>query len=271
MIDYIADKIKSADLILVGIGEELDALREIKVQLPEPENRFEMKMDQEDRKGSEEEYKSWMLPYIRRARIKDFREKRAESYQALSLLLQGKNYFIVSLCQDGLIKESALDQERIVEPCGGYDKLQCSEACSKELYDVPQEFRLLTGDVADDEEKISLYRRPVCPHCGRPLVFNNVDASKYIEDEYLGRWAVYRKWLQGTVNKAVCLLEIGVGMKYPTVIRWPFEKITYYNQKAELFRIHSRLYQVTEEISGRGYGICRRPEEFLKEMSEVFI
>ena len=129
---------------------------------------------------------------------------------------------------------------------------------------------MLTGDVADDEEKISLYRRPVCPHCGRPLVFNNVDASKYIEDEYLGIWAVYRKWLQGTVNKAVCLLEIGVGMKYPTVIRWPFEKITYYNQKAELFRIHSRLYQVTEEISGRGHGICRRPEEFLKEMSEVF-
>ena len=62
---------------------------------------------------------------------------------------------------------------------------------------------------------------------------------------------VVERYLQGTINKKVCLLEIGVGMKYPSVIRWPFEKITFYNQKSELFRVHSRLYQISEEIKDR--------------------
>ena len=101
-------------------------------------------------------------------------------------------------------------------------------------------------------------------------MFNNLNAENYLEEGYLDQWAVYKKWLQGTVNKKVCILELGVGMKYPTVIRWPFEKITFFNQKAELFRVHSRLYQMTEEIKERGFGICQSPQVFLKELSNEF-
>ena len=58
-------------------------------------------------------------------------------------------------------------------------------------------------------------------------------------------------------------------MKYPTVIRWPFEKITFFNQKAELFRVHNRLYQISEEIKERGHGICQEPSDFLKELDQL--
>ena len=48
-----------------------------------------------------------------------------------------------------------------------------------------------------------------------------------------------------------------------TVIRWPFEKIVYFNQKANIFRVHSKLYQLTEEIKDRGYKIEKKPMDFL--------
>ena len=56
-------------------------------------------------------------------------------------------------------------------------------------------------------------------------------------------------------------------MKFPTVIRWPFEKITYFNNKSLLIRVHSRLFQTTEEIKDRSTGIEYNPVEFVKELS----
>ena len=47
---------------------------------------------------------------------------------------------------------------------------------------------------------------------------------------------------------------------------YDIEKITFFNQKAELFRVHNRLYQISEEIKERGHGICQEPSDFLKEL-----
>lgn len=257
MIEYIAEKIKNADLVLVGLGEELDACTELKKN----------SQYQGIAQGFTD---SWMLPFIENVKMEEIREQRQEFYKALSLCLQKKNYFIVSLCQDGMIRTSELDHSRIVEPCGGYEKLQCSEKCSPELYDVPLELMQNVKMFLNDQLPEGKLTEPICPICGKALVFNNVNALNYAEEGYLDQWSMYKKWLQGTVNKKVCVLEIGVGMKYPTVIRWPFEKIIFYNQKSELFRVHSRLYQISEDIKERGHGICEKPEDFIKELSKVF-
>ena len=95
------------------------------------------------------------------------------------------------------------------------------------------------------------------------LIFNNILSEGYVEEEYLEQWEKYMKWLQGTVNRKLCVLELGVGMLYPTVIRWPFEKVVYFNQKSNIFRIHSKLYQLTEEIKDRGYKNRKKPMDFL--------
>lgn len=255
----VIDKINEADLVLVGLGEELDILTGLK-------------NDPEYQKKLEKIKKSWLIPYIEKVEIEKRTEEKKAFYSQLADCLKGKNYFIVSVCMDSIIHEAGLDERRIVEPCGGYGKMQCREKCSDELYDVPEkilhqirDWQMLSCSERQlkDLEEIE---EPICPHCGRPLVFNNVKASNYVEEGYLTQWSAYKKWLQGTVNKRVCLLEIGVGMNYPTVIRWPFEKIAFYNQKAELFRVHSRLYHLTEEIQGKGHGICQKPEEFMNKL-----
>ncbi len=254
-LNMVAEKIREADFVLVGLGEALD-----KADLfPTDERYHEL--------GAKA---PWAVPFVKRILLKERAQKDAGQYGHLADCLREKNYFVVSLCRDGLIRTGGLDCSRIVEPCGGYEQLQCSEGCTKELYEVPQELSVRLGEFVNGGRRQDDWEEPLCPHCGKALVFNNTDALNYIEDGYLAQWQIYRKWLQGTVNKRFCVLELGVGMKYPTVIRWPFEKIVFFNWKAELFRVHDRLYQIPEEVGERGYGICQSPEDFIKELSVFF-
>lgn len=257
MIEHVIKSVKEAQLVLVGIGEEFD----IKRYLKKNETYQNLIADVKN---------EWLVPYIEKTLIKEAEDEYLDVYKQLAHCLENKNYFIISLCQDGLIRRSGLDPERIVEPCGTYDKLQCSEACHKELYDIPTEFMeqinlLIKGNISEDT-----ISQPVCQICDKPLTFNCVEAENYVEEGYLSKWQKYKLWLQGTVNKKLCVLELGVGMKYPTVIRWPFEKVVFFNQKAELFRVHSKLYQMTEEIKEKGYGICCSPTDFVKELCNKF-
>lgn len=253
MIKYISQKLQDAELVLVGLGEDLDLLKLVK----QDARYLQMKEKTDD---------EWILSLVEKQLIMDMQDKILPMYEQLERCINNKNYFIVSVCQDDSIDKVGLNAERIVKPCGGFHKLQCSKGCTKDLFEPDEKMgadikQLLNGKILPKDIK-----RPLCPICGEPLVFNSISASSYIEEGYLPKWQVYTKWLQGTVNKKLCVLELGVGMKYPTVIRWPFEKITFFNQKAELFRVHNRLYQISEEIKERGHGICQEPSDFLKEL-----
>lgn len=92
--------------------------------------------------------------------------------------------------------------------------------------------------------------RIVAP-CGSDAAGNVVTNENYDESWYLPQWNKYKLWLQGTVNKKLCILELGVGFEYPTVIRFAFEKIAYFNQKCEMFRVHEKLAQLTPEIKDK--------------------
>ena len=106
-------------------------------------------------------------------------------------------------------------------------------------------------------------KEPICAKCGGKLRFNQLGVERYAQEGYLEQWNVYTKWLQSTVNRRLCVLELGAGMNYPGIIRFPFEKMAYYNQKAFLYRVHPRLYQVGEEIVDRSSRIAENPVDFL--------
>ena len=256
MVENIIKKIKAADLVLIGIGEALDMV-----------GRMEKEEDYQKAVVKPGEAESaWMLPFLKKILLENVENDKLRIYQPLADCLKEKNYFVVSLCQDGLLRKSGLDKNHIVEPCGSHERLQCSKKCSTELYPVSVELMNQIKSFWDTGQESNRPKEPLCPECGSALVFNNVNAADYVEEGYLEGWMRYKKWLQGTVNKNLCVLEVGVGMKYPTVVRWPFEKIVFFNQKAELFRVHEKLYQVPEEIRDRAHGISQKPEEFLTEL-----
>lgn len=246
--DLLLEKLADAQMVLVGIGEEFNEdFKDIGDYLL-----LMSALEEVDANPALE----WTVQYLEQLYLKAHNEGRlAEAYKKLYGLIKDKDYFIITTCIDGNIKKADFDAGRYVEPCGNYEFFQCMEKCSKELYPT-EAFSNLVKQALLDRAGLASLEPPKCPHCGKMLAFNNIlCGEKYVEDGYRPKWDQYTKWLQQTLNKRLCVLELGVGMNLPSIIRWPFEKIAFYNQKASFFRVNKTLYQMTEELSDKGFSI----------------
>lgn len=249
------ESVQNAEMVLVGLGEgfqyDWSALtqdrryREIETEIGDNKERM------------------WIIPFLQKMVLQQFRDdKWSRAYKNLKNMLEGKNYFIISLCMDDYIYGAGFKENRIVTPCGGFRKMQCDNNCSHTLADIPQESYNAVLQYYRKELPVGAIREPLCDRCGSKLRFNQLGVTKYAEEGYLEQWNQYTKWLQGTVNKNLCVLELGVGMEYPTVIRFPFEKIVFFNKKAFLYRVHPMIYQIGEQIDGRGRSVNAEPIEY---------
>lgn len=169
------------------------------------------------------------------------------AYEALYDLIKEKDYYIVTTLTDGAVYEMPFDKNRIVAPCGNIHWRQCSKACTKDIWEE--------SEVPDD----------VCPHCKAPLTGNTIKAETYIEEGYLPRWKDYMKWQTDTINRSLVILELGEGFATPTVMRWPFEKIIYFNRKSRLYRINESFYQLPKEAEERGVSVHENSVRWMLE------
>lgn len=266
MVEQIKKAVKDADLVLVGIGEDFGVSEK---QI----------MDEQPEVFADENLGEQALGYLVSQCRKEEKENatRYKAYKNLLDLIHDKNYFCISVNTDDILYQPIGEngenfrQNRIVTPCGGYRKLQCPKECT-EVWEEPQTawviwakeyVQAFQASKKGETKRIpALPKEQVCPKCGSSLVFNNVYAPHYNEHGYLSQWGIYTKWLEGTVNKKICILELGAGMKFPTVIRWPFEKVAAYNRKTSMFRIHRSLYQFPDSVEGRGIAVAEDPVEF---------
>ncbi len=252
-------KIQEAELVLVGIGEECQYDWSALLQ----DGRY-----QEIEKETEgDERYAWIVPFLQKMILRRGRDERWDrAYQTLREMLFGKNYFIVSLCLDDYLYGAGFDDSKIVSPCGGFRMMQCNKNCAGKLSDMPEkDYEAVLRYYRGEEPLVSL-EEPVCELCGEKLRFNQLGVERYAQEGYLEQWNRYTKWLQGTVNKKLCILELGAGMAYPGIVRFPFEKVAYYNQKAFMYRVHPHLFQLGEEIADRGQAVADDPIDFLLKL-----
>ena len=87
------------------------------------------------------------------------------------------------------------------------------------------------------------------------------------EGESEESWEKYMHWLGFTLNQKLCVLELGVGFSRPEIIRFPFEKVSYFNQRSRYIRMNERFPQLSAEIADRGISIKCDPALFLQETS----
>ncbi|MDE7266589.1 MAG: hypothetical protein K2N89_03895 [Lachnospiraceae bacterium] len=253
-----AQKIDEAEMVLVGIGEEFNEdFADI--------GKFPLLMSALEEVDTNPTIE-WIVPFLEKCYIEKHNEGRLVSaYGKLYNLIKDKNYFIVTTCIDGNIDKAGFDRERIVEPCGSYKMLQCSKACTED-FTSPDDFVKLVEQALLDGVGLDSLEQPVCRRCGKPLVFNNILCERnYVESGYRTQWDTYTDWLQRTLNKKICVIELGVGMGLPSVIRWPFEKIAYYNEKADFFRINEQLHHMTKELENKGISVVKNAVDFLNE------
>lgn len=88
------------------------------------------------------------------------------------------------------------------------------------------------------------------------------------ENEEEGKmWDFYNKWLSCTLNKKLLILELGEDFNHPNIFRWPFEKVTFINQKAFMYRVHDVFYQLPDNIRERSQSVQCNGYDFIKELS----
>lgn len=284
--EKIKNAVREADRVLVGLGEEWVLTDEAiynAVEDSHPVFTALLKFA-----ATQEQYRD-IVPYLEAFyynQITEIPDMWKDAYAHLRRLLEGKDYYIVSLTIDPYLSQMGFDMDRCVNPCGSVQRMQCRNGCTEELYiakSIMQVFSeklrqkmqdvsetelqesVLTDLVNDCREEIA---KLICPKCGAPLFFNTLEATRYREEGYLGNWQMYMKWLQGSVNKKLCVIEAGAGMSLQSVIRWPFEKTVYYNQKSSLYRIHHTFHQVNHEIAERSCGIEASAVSFFKDMKD---
>lgn len=260
-VEEFRERLDQAEFLLVGLGEEFDAACELK----------DVQEFQRGRGLLQNGGVHWLLPawseYCSRRLGRDIRP----ALEKLASMLEGRNYFVVSVSVNSVIAALFGGSNRLVMPCGSVQKLQCARACEGERISASENdmsvlenlFRKLwTGNFSPEEVR----ELGSCRQCGSPMVFNNVYAENYDETGYLEDWQRYTKWLQGTVNRELLLLELGVSMGFPTVIRMPFEKIAAYNQKAFLCRVNEKLWQLPADFLSKGVGISKNAIDWLDEL-----
>lgn len=100
--------------------------------------------------------------------------------------------------------------------------------------------------------------------CGSDRTGNVITNGHYDEGGYLPQWKAYQTWLGNTLNRDLAILELGVGFDYPSVLRFPDEKMTFFNQKSTLIRVHSEFPQIPKEIQERSLSVTADPVDFWK-------
>lgn len=260
--DKILKEIQSAEMVLVGLGEDFNATEEL----------FQR---EEYRRGKEllkEAGCQWLLPAWTQycdARFGD--EKPKAALQRLAELLEEKNYFVVSVSTNPQLTEVPWKQGRLVMPCGTPLRKQCVRGEHGEIEALAENDKALLEEIFGTLIQGELPQGGIpglgkCQQCGGDMVLNTIYAENYNEAGYIEQWQIYTKWLQGTLNRKLLVLELGVGMQFPSVIRWPFEKVAFFNNKASFVRVNERLYQLTEELASKGVGISQNAIEWINQL-----
>lgn len=259
--DGILAEIEDADMILAGLGEEFDDLSRLR-DCPEFIKGRELLQEAGYR---------WIIPAWQEYCSAKLEDIVTPALTKLADFFADKNYFVVATATDSRIGAISWKKGRFVMPCGAVSGKQCSHGCGNEIKELTEEERTRMNAAF---EELFAGQFPVngipefarCEQCGAPTVLNTIWAADYDERGYTKQWEVYTKWLQGTLNRRLLVLELGEGMRFPTVIRWPFEKIAYFNKKAVFIRVNEKLYQLTEELSEKGLGISKNAIAWLESL-----
>ena len=158
-------------------------------------------------------------------------------YRALLETVRQKDHFVITTNVDGQFRKAGFAPERIFEVQGDYGQMQCRTPCHEKLYCDEQAVRDILPAIRDCSIPSELV--PVCPVCGGPMdVHVRADAG-FIQDEAWYAMADgYEAFIARYRDRRIVFLELGVGFNTPSIIRYPFEGMTYRNPQATLIRIN---------------------------------
>ena len=253
MAQKLSEMMEDSDLCIIGIGDEWNWVK----RGMKSDSRYNQLLEYCSKEGNH-----WLLPIVEYEYAYYNNDNRIEeAYRALRKLVGEKKHFVVTdtFLQDALL--FGFDYERAVFPCGNYMFLQTNDASdgllnaekTEEFMDVVNTIHSIITELDGLLQEDSSFSKPFKD--GKEWSLNQKRKEyrgiTYNEAAYKDGWDKFMKYLTQTINTKLLMLELGVGLDYPTVIRWPFEKVAFVNEKAHLVRVHEKLYHHTPEIASR--------------------
>ncbi|MGF0070180.1 SIR2 family NAD-dependent protein deacylase [Streptococcus orisratti] len=184
-------------------------------------------------------------------------------YRKLFQLVKDKDYFVITTNVDSQFMKAGFNQQRFFEVQGNYGEFQCSVPCRQLVYDNQDQIMAMLAASGDKLEIPSQFL-PACPACGAPMTRHlRVDDSFVQDESWYQQQENYGNFLRQLEGKKVVLLELGVGYNTPTIIRFPFEQLTYHLPSARLIRFNQTDLQGFEENKDKTLTITMTIEEVL--------
>jgi NAD-dependent SIR2 family protein deacetylase len=86
---------------------------------------------------------------------------------------------------------------------------------------------------------------PRCPNCGSLLVPNIRSSDAFVEKPCIESYGKINELIQVHRGKNILLLELGVGVNTPGIIRYPFEQLALQRKNTTLVRINLNMNHLT--------------------------
>ena len=168
-------------------------------------------------------------------------------YSELLRLVRDKDYFVITTNVDHCFQKAGFDKERLFYTQGDYGLFQCSEPCHQKTYDNEETVRAMLEQQKDMRIPTELI--PHCPVCGKPMTVNLRSDDSFVEDEGWHRAAKRYADFIDTHKGKILYLELGVGFNTPSIIKYPFWRMTKNNPNATYACINFGEALCPEEIS----------------------
>ena len=159
-------------------------------------------------------------------------------YKELYSFIKNKDYFVITTNVDDQFYKSGFDKNRIFRTQGSYKYLQCAKGCNNKTYESSELITKLNENI-DKNLHVPSNLVPYCEKCNGPMDPNIRMNDYFVEDNIFNEGKNnYINFLQKCKGKKVVLIEMGIGMNTPGIIRFPFEKMTLENKDWYLVRLN---------------------------------
>ena len=268
-------KLAESDAIVIGAGAGLSAAAGLDYSGTHFKKEFADYIDKYgfpdlytssfyDFPNEEERWTRWAR-HINYAR---FRPGALPLYKKLLELVENKNYFVITTNVDAQFRKAGFPSENIFEVQGDYGLMRCSVGCHPTVYsDKNTVANILkhAHDMTVDTEFI-----PTCPVCGGNMDVHVRKNQYFVQDANWHRAAErYEAFMTRYAGKGnIVLLELGIGFNTPTIIRYPFEQVTYRNPKATLIRLNSEYPSGPRETASRTISFTENMDVIITKLTE---
>ena len=207
----------------------------------------------------------------------------SDVYPNLLRLVEGRDYFVLTTNVDHAFQRAGFDKVRLFYTQGDYGLFQSSRpagASAGKTYDNEESVRamltaqgftfaadgtLLLPEGSAPAMEIPTQLIPYCPEDGAEMTTNLRADASFVEDaDWHAAAARYMDYLSHTEGKKTLLLELGVGMNTPGIIKYLFWRMTAERKDVTLTTINTDTIYVPHEIAPQSIVIGRDIGEVLR-------